>query len=51
MRFTSGYNLLLRKEDIPEGFQKMSMIQLLRNMNVILMKLLILAMMKMIWNV
>jgi len=33
MKFTSGYNLLLRKEDIPDGFQKMSIIQLLRNMN------------------
>lgn len=33
MKFTSGYNLLLRKEDIPEGFQKMSIIQLLINMN------------------
>jgi len=31
MKFTSGYNLLLKKEDIPEGFQKMSIVQLLRD--------------------
>ena len=35
MRFTTGYNLLLNIEDIediPDGFRKMSIIQLLRDM-------------------
>ncbi len=31
MKFTSGYNLLLNIEDAPEGFRKMSIIQLLRD--------------------
>jgi len=31
MKFFSGYNLLLKREEIPEGFEKMSIIQLLRN--------------------
>ena len=31
MKFTSGYNLLLNIEDVPDGFQKISIIQLLRN--------------------
>lgn len=31
MRFVSGYNLLLNIEDIPDGFRKMSIIQLLRD--------------------
>ena len=31
MKFTSGYNLLLNIEDVPEGFLKMSVIQLLRD--------------------
>jgi len=31
MKFTSGYNLLLNIEDVPEGFRKMSIIQLLRD--------------------
>ena len=30
MKFTSGYNLLLNIEDVPDGFRKMSIIQLLR---------------------
>ena len=32
MRFMSGYNLLLNIEDVPDGFRKMSIIQLLRDM-------------------
>lgn len=32
MKFTSGYNLLLKRGDIPEGFQKMSIVQLLKDM-------------------
>ena len=31
MKFTSGYNLLLNIEAVPEGFLKMSIIQLLRD--------------------
>ena len=31
MRFMSGYNLLLNIEDVPDGFRKMSIIQLLRD--------------------
>ena len=31
MRFMSGYNLLLNIEDVPEGFRKISIIQLLRD--------------------
>jgi len=31
MKFTSGYNLLLNIEDVPDGFRKMSIIQLLRD--------------------
>ena len=31
MRFVSGYNLLLNIEDVPDGFRKMSIIQLLRD--------------------
>ena len=31
MRFISGYNLLLNIEDVPDGFRKMSIIQLLRD--------------------
>ena len=31
MRFVSGYNLLLNIEDVPEGFLKISIIQLLRD--------------------
>jgi len=33
MKYISGYNVLLEKEDIPEDFKKMSIIQLLRNMH------------------
>ena len=31
MRFVSGYNLLLNIEDVPDGFRKMSITQLLRD--------------------
>ena len=31
MKFTSGYNLLLNIEDVPDGFRKMSIIQLLKD--------------------
>ena len=31
MKFTSGYNLLLNIEDVPDGFRKMSITQLLRD--------------------
>jgi hypothetical protein len=32
MRFMSGYSLLLNIEDVTDGFQKMSIIHLLRDM-------------------
>ena len=32
MKFASGYNLLLNIEDVPEGFRKLGIIQLLSDM-------------------